>query len=157
MCARRSKTKYCPDADCWKPVGARNLPATCAGTAPYDRRMSGVIAPTATTRKKEPQSTQRPRRVILKNGSAFYANSAVSSVSCSLTDGFQHVRRLREDRFLEIGAVGHRHVLRAYALHRRVEVLEQLAADARGQLGAEAAHHLIFVGDHDAVGPLYVH
>ena len=26
MCARRSKTKYWPDADCWKPTGSRKRP-----------------------------------------------------------------------------------------------------------------------------------
>ena len=47
-------------------------------------------------------------------------------------------------------------VQRADAPDRRVEVLEQLAGDARGDLGAEAARQLILVRDDDAVGALDV-
>ena len=75
-------------------------------------------------------------------------------VSGSFANRLQHVRRLRQDRFFEVRVVRHRAVQRADALHRRVEVLEQLAADAGRQLGAEAARHLVFVRDDDAVRAL---
>ena len=58
---------------------------------------------------------------------------SVSSIPRGLADGFQDVGRLRQDGFLEIGAVGDRNVLRADAPHRRVEVLEQFAGDARAR------------------------
>src|SRR3954462_407247 len=43
-CERRSKTKYWPDDDCWKPAASRKRPAMCAGTAPVERRTSGLSA-----------------------------------------------------------------------------------------------------------------
>src|SRR3954462_5905712 len=43
-CERRSKTKYWPDDDCWKPAASRKRPAICAGTAPVERRTSGLSA-----------------------------------------------------------------------------------------------------------------
>ena len=64
--ARRSKTKYWPEADCWNPAGSRNCPATCAGTAPDERRTSGASASTEITKRKKPPRTQRPRRTSCK-------------------------------------------------------------------------------------------
>ena len=69
---------------------------------------------------------------------------------------FEDVGRLRQDRFLEVRAVGDRAFERADAADGRVEVLEQLAGDARRDLGAEAARQLILVRDDDAVGALDV-
>src|SRR3954453_15902937 len=43
-CERRSKTKYWPDDDCWKPAASRKRPARCAGTAPVERRAAGLSA-----------------------------------------------------------------------------------------------------------------
>ena len=48
--------------------------------------------------------------------------------------------------------VGDRRVERADAPDRRVEVLEEIARDARRELRAEAARQLVFVRDDDAVG-----
>ena len=74
------------------------------------------------------------------------------SVGGGFPDGLQDVGRLREDGFFELGIVGDRRVERGDAPDRRVEVLKELAGDAGGELGAEAARQLIFVRDDDAVG-----
>ena len=48
------------------------------------------------------------------------------------------VGHLREDRVLQHGVVAHEGVEGADAAHGRVQVLEQLVADAGGDLGAVA-------------------
>ena len=61
------------------------------------------------------------------------------SVRSRLLDGFQNVGRLRQDDFFERRVVGHRRVERGDAADRGVELAEQLAGDASGDLGAETA------------------
>ena len=61
------------------------------------------------------------------------------SVRDERADRLQDVGGARQDHFFEHRRVGDRAVERGHALHRRVEVLEQLLGDARGDLGAEAA------------------
>ena len=73
--------------------------------------------------------------------------SAVS-VPRGFADGLQHVRRTAAGSLLRGPGCRRPGVFeRADAPDRRVEVLEQLAGDPGGDLGAEAAHHLIFVRD----------
>src|SRR6267143_1915803 len=74
------------------------------------------------------------------------------SVPRRLPDRLQNVGRLREDGLFEVGVVRDRTVQRSHALPGGVEVLEQLAGDPRGELRAKTAHHLILVGDDDAIG-----
>src|SRR5258706_6552050 len=69
-----------------------------------------------------------------------------------ILNGFEDVRRLREDDLLEVGVVGDRCVERGDPAHGSVQVLEELVADARGQLGAESARELILVRHDHAVG-----
>ncbi len=63
--------------------------------------------------------------------------------------------RLREDRFFELWRVGDRRIERADAADGRVEILEQLAGDARRNLCTEPARQLILVRDDHAVGLLH--
>src|SRR5437762_4484957 len=160
-CERRSKTKYWPDADCWNPAASRNRPAMCAGTAPTERRTSGARALTvAATSALMSNASARLGFGIRDSG---FANPAAQrttnpesqipnpeSVPRRFADRLQDVVRLREDGLLEVGGVRDRRAERADAAHGRVEVLEQLAGDSGGELGAEAAHHLILVRDDDA-------
>src|SRR5438045_4953820 len=162
-CERRSKTKYCPDADCWNPAASRNRPAMCAGTAPTERRISGAraltVAATAKTNAATASGLGIGNRGLVRSDAPFTNHhqslipnpqSPTASVPRRFADRLQDVVRLREDGLLEIGGVRDRRAERADAAHGRVEVLEQLAGDSRGELGAEAAHHLILVRDDDA-------
>src|SRR5262252_691341 len=72
-------------------------------------------------------------------------------ISHDLLDRLQHVGGLREDFLLEIRMVRDGRVERRDAANRRVEVLEELVGDARGDLGAESARQLVLVRDDDAV------
>src|SRR3990172_313159 len=59
------------------------------------------------------------------------------SPRCELFHRLDHVGRLRQERVLEGGGEGHRHVRRRQAHHRRVEVLERLLRDLRCHFGAD--------------------
>src|SRR5262245_56774972 len=149
---RRSKTKYWPEADCWKPATSRKRPATWAGTARDDRMISGWMALRPTTRKQAPPSAQSTRRSIV----ALRSRRAPRSISGGIADGLQDIGRLRQDRFLEIGVVRHRRAARADAPDGRIQVLEELAGYPRSDLATKAAHQLILVRDHDTVRPLHL-
>src|SRR5215510_12271296 len=77
-------------------------------------------------------------------------------VTSGLFDRLQDIRGLRKDRLLEVGIIGHRHVLGADPADRRVEMFEQVAGDPRGDFRAKAAEHLILVRDDDAVGSFHI-
>ena len=82
--------------------------------------------------------------------------SRIPAHTCLCLDRLQDVARARQDPLLEDRGIGDRAIERRDALHRRVEVVEQLVGDARGDLGAEAARQLILVRDDDAAGLLRV-
>src|SRR2546428_11699276 len=148
----------------------------CAGTAAVDRRMSGaraaVVAESRTAAGKagtrlgfrirdwgfaSPAArcpTNPKSRIRPTNPKSRIPNP--ESVAGRLAYGLQDVVRLREDGFFEVRAIRHRTVEGADALDGRVEMLEQLAGNPRGQLGAEAAHHLILICDDDTIGALDV-
>src|SRR5712691_12830159 len=145
----------------------------CAGTAPMDRRTSAgralsravTNAPSSTSAMaalrtgfgirdsgfargfSNPWPRRRPN---LPSPQSRIPNPV--SVPRRLPDRLQNVGRLREDGLFEVGVVRDRTVQRSHALHGGVEVLEQLAGDPRGELRAKTAHHLILVGDDDAIG-----
>src|SRR6185503_14061361 len=79
------------------------------------------------------------------------STNAATLVSRKLLDRCQNIRRLRQDLFFEIGAVGDRAIERGNALHRRIEELEQLVADTRGDFGAESAGQRVLVSHDDPV------
>src|ERR1043166_439180 len=57
-------------------------------------------------------------------------------VRLQLSNRFSDVSGLRQDRILELRRISYKRVQRADALHGRVEILEELIADARGNLGS---------------------
>src|ERR671934_1644844 len=105
----------------------------CAGIASIGRSTSTCSAANKRTEPQRARSTPESR-----------------SVAGGFADRLQDVVRLRQDRFLEVGTVRDRHVSGADTSYGRVEMLEELARHARGDFGAEAAHHLIFVRDHES-------
>src|SRR5690349_24887064 len=72
-----------------------------------------------------------------------------SLVSCGFEYRGEDVGGTRQNRFLQIRTVRDRRIERADTLDGRIEVFEQLARHARGQLRAEPACDLILVRDHD--------
>ncbi len=64
----------------------------------------------------------------------------------------RHVVHLREDGVFELRGVGDEGVERGDAADGRVEVLEQLVGDARGDLGAEAVRARVLVRDDEPAG-----
>src|SRR6266516_6594791 len=127
VCPRRSKTKYWPNADCWKPATSRNRPATCVGTAFDERITSDWMAVRVAATRQQPPRVHRTRRNILARRS----QRSPQSVSGRFANGLQDVGRLRKDGLLEIWAVGDRRVASADASDGRVEMFEQLAGDPR--------------------------
>src|SRR5215471_15571016 len=107
-----------------------------AGMASTDRTTSGPIARVTSMRASEILSTPPTRHS--------------PSVADGVFDRLQDVVCLRKDRFFELGCVGNRCIERANAVNRRVEILEQLAGNPCGDLGAETARQLILVRDDDA-------
>src|SRR5262245_49146426 len=110
--------------------------------ASTESMISGVIASsdnTDSTSAAQNTAAVRPRLRL-----------QVSSVTSGLQDRLQDIRRLRQDFVFELRVVGHGRVERADAGHRRVEAVEELSCDPRGDLGAEAARELIFVRHDDA-------
>ena len=64
---------------------------------------------------------------------------------------FCNVSRLRKYCVFELRRVRHEGVERADAFHRRIEILEQLSGNARGDLRAVTKRKRIFVSDDHAV------
>ena len=81
--------------------------------------------------------------------------SARDLVRGNLLDRSEQVFGLRQDHFLELGRVCDGRIHRANASDGRIQILEQIFGNARGDLGAEAARQLIFVRDDHAAGPLH--
>src|SRR5256885_3987737 len=78
----------------------------------------------------------------------------VSSVSITMqfTDRLQHIRHLRQDCVFELRRVGDEGVKGGDAADGSVEVFEQFAGDARGDLGAVTPRHAVFMSDDNARG-----
>src|ERR1700731_686856 len=73
----------------------------------------------------------------------------------AIADGFRRRdnfgdRRQRE--FFQVGGVRHRHVLAGDARDRRIEIIERLLHDARGDLGANAGLLPAFFDGDEAAG-----
>src|SRR5581483_6978138 len=130
-----------------KPIGSRKRPARCAGTAAAARIVSPLMAESGWTKARAAAAPATSARREVRN---------TWLILRGVANGLQDVRRLRQNRFLEVGAIRDRRVERADAGDRRVEVLEQLAGGARGDLRAEAAHQLILVRDDETVGAPHV-
>src|SRR5687768_8370337 len=138
VCARRSKTKYCPEAACWNATGSSNSPTMAGGMAPTERRTSTRSA--ADVPASRPAPTKKSTRATFR---APQREARRRLIRREIADGVENIRRARQDRFLENRRVGHRTIERGHAFDRRVEILEQLVGDARRDLGAEAAGELV--------------
>ena len=78
-----------------------------------------------------------------------------ASVAGDFEDGFQDVRRLRQDDLFEHRGICDRRVECRDAADRGVEMFEQLIHDSRSQLGAKSARQLILVRDDNPIGVLH--
>src|SRR6478609_9799776 len=113
----------------------------CGGSALTDLRTSTAPGETRT-------AAWNPRAAVVEH----QRTSSTALVGRKLFDCRQNIRCLWQYFFFEIRAVRHRAVHRRHALDWRVEVFEQLLADACRDLRAEAACERVFVRDDDLVG-----
>ena len=123
LCARRSNTRYSPEATRWNPVGSVKTPAMCAGSPPVDRSTS--------TRPAAPGDTANAGRdAISSRSTRVTGERARASVSDNFLNRSKNVGGLRKNRVLELGVVRNGAVEGRDPFHWRVEILEQLIGDA---------------------------
>src|SRR5215210_9307901 len=85
------------------------------------------------------------RRSAGSGGDGFIAGRSTNLVLSEVPQSFGYVVDLGDVRLLEGRGERHRRVRRGDPLDRRVEVLERLLGNRRGNLGAEAAGPRVFV------------
>src|SRR5918997_3038564 len=75
------------------------------------------------------------------SGGTLRASNFRSVMTSPVADGLRgldHLGHRRERELLEVGRIGHGHVLAGHADHRRVEVIERVLHDAFHDLGPDA-------------------
>src|SRR5262245_6336638 len=103
----------------------------CAGTAADERMTSRVIAESAATASSPAQSPLSTRENMISSA------GAPRSIPGRCANSVEDVGRLREDGFFERRAVRDRRVECANAADGCVEMLEQIARDARSNFRTE--------------------
>src|SRR5688572_442114 len=112
------------------------------------RRSTKVLR--APTSRRLSCSAQRASAVPRGRGSSYFL------VRDELANCLEDVRCAGQDSFLENGCVRHRAIETGDPSHGSIEILEQLLADTRRKLGAEATGERVLVGDDDAADFLCV-
>jgi hypothetical protein len=111
--------------------GLFEQPTMCGGSEPTERSSSTRSA--VAGRKDENRAVERNQR----HAQSGPRRSECGSICGKRADRFEHIRGPRQDRFLEhrrIAPPGNR---ARHSLDRRVEMLEELVGDPRGDLRAE--------------------
>src|ERR1051325_2279080 len=112
---------------------------------------SGREPPSPSFQTARPSSMNDEGRALLRLKLCFLLSPS-PSVRVEFRDCAVDIFDLREYRVFESGRVCDECVERGDAADGRVEVLEQLFGDARGEFRPEAVRARVLVGDDDLVG-----
>src|SRR6186997_1906362 len=127
-----------PDEGTISPASIRRVVVLPAPFGPSKAK----ISPAASSNERSSTATRLSNRRV-----RWDAVSTPTSVRGERLDSLQDVGGAWQDDFFEHWRVGDRTVERGHALDRRIEILEQFVRHACGDLRAETARELIFVGD----------